>query len=261
MSDLPHHRWMQIVAAVAVGAAGIGFLTGTRGAPVPQGLARAADEPMPREGLRAAPRYAALREVPKPGRTRQAEAFARMRSQHDPATSERPRDPAGWREAIEGRMARRAFEGAPPRSPHPVDGVEAAACVVCHGEGLRVFGKVAAPMPHEAYANCQQCHASERTAVPPMDLSLTVAEENGFEGLAPRLAGPRAFEGAPPQLPHPTWLRERCVSCHGTWAEGLRVSHPWRQNCLQCHAPAAEADQRPLGGVPGEARTPLEAKR
>ncbi len=258
MPQSMHHRWMQIGAAVAVGAAGIGFLTGIRGAPVPQGLVGSVADASPREGLQVAPRYADLRSFPKPGRQRYAMALARMRADHDPATAERSRDPEAWRRALRARMERRAYEGAPPRSPHPVDGVEAAACPTCHRDGMKVFGKVAPPMPHAAYANCQQCHASEQPLAPRAALPVAVSEENDFVGLPPAANGDRAYEGAPPQIPHPSFLREHCTSCHGVWSEGLRTSHPWRQNCLQCHALAADADQRPLAPLGGEGVPPQE---
>ena len=48
-------------------------------------------------------------------------------------------------------------------------------------------------------------------------------------------------------------MRERCDSCHGVWAGALRTTHPWRQNCVQCHTPSAARDQHPTtmeGGPP-----------
>ncbi len=255
MPDLLHHRWMQVAAAVAVAAAGIGFLTGTRGAPVPEGLAAGAAQaqPVPRKGLRPAPRYRDLRHRLAPGRARHAEAFAKMRGEHRPVTQEIPRVPDKWEAAVAARMRRRAYEGAPPRAPHPVDGVQAAACLTCHREGLKVFDKVARPMPHPAYANCQQCHASEQPGRSLASMPDSVPPDNGFEGLQPPLHGPRFLPTAPPQMPHPSFMRERCTSCHGVWADGLASSHPWRQNCRQCHTSSADADQHPRGGVGFEA--------
>jgi cytochrome c-type protein NapB len=49
-------------------------------------------------------------------------------------------------------------------------------------------------------------------------------------------------------VPHTTWMRNDCLSCHGrTASPGLETTHAWRKNCLQCHAPSAELDQT---GVP-----------
>ncbi len=260
MSELLHHRWMQVAAAVAVAAAGVGFLTGTRGAPVPQGLAAVVAQHVSKEGLESAPRYRDLRHRLAPGRARHAEAFAKMRAAHRSPTEEVAREPEKWEAALEARAARRAFEGAPPRSPHVVDGVQAAACLTCHGEGLKVFDKVARPMPHEGYANCQQCHASEQAAQLVAPMADSVPPENSFQGQQPTPYGPRYLPGAPPQLPHPSFMREQCSSCHGVWADGLASSHPWRQNCQQCHTSSADADQRPRGGVGLEAPPPWEVR-
>lgn len=62
----------------------------------------------------------------------------------------------------------------------------------------------------------------------------------------------RAYEGAPPTVPHP--IREQgyqdCMACHG---EGVRIddrlatpiSHDYMPNCTQCHVPDA-------GSIPAE---------
>jgi cytochrome c-type protein NapB len=64
-------------------------------------------------------------------------------------------------------------------------------------------------------------------------------------------SGVRAYTGAPPEIPHSTWMRETCLACHGgTGAEGLRTRHPQRQSCTQCHAPSAGLNQGPVR-VPG----------
>lgn len=64
----------------------------------------------------------------------------------------------------------------------------------------------------------------------------------------------RAYEGAPPVVPHPTGAMnlQTCRACHAT---GLRagdktarmVAHTYLQNCTQCHveAPATEPDGSP----------------
>jgi nitrate reductase (cytochrome), electron transfer subunit len=57
-------------------------------------------------------------------------------------------------------------------------------------------------------------------------------------------ASRRAFDGAPPTIPHSTLMRTDCLSCHGPQGlYGLRTPHPERQSCLQCHAPGAHLDQ------------------
>lgn len=148
------------------------------------------------------------------------------------------------REAVNTQRAqRRAFSGAPPVVPHAIDQQNAASCLVCHGQGLKVGEVVAPRMSHETYANCTQCHVeSVNRALPPTTGPRVAASL--FKGLSAPGPGERAWPGAPPTIPHTTWMRENCNSCHGTLADkGLRTSHPWRGNCVQCHAPSAEMNQ------------------
>ncbi len=169
-----------------------------------------------------------------------------------------PPDAAERRGAVEARAQRRAFSGAPPVVPHAIDQVSAASCLVCHGEGLRVGQVAAPPMSHELLPNCVQCHVeSTNRATPPAGVLRIGASR--FEGLATPGPGERAWPGAPPTIPHTTWMRENCFSCHGTLAqEGLRTSHPWRTNCVQCHASSATLDQMQVFNAerPPVARSP-----
>lgn len=136
--------------------------------------------------------------------------------------------------ALADRARNRAFDGAPPTIPHPVDAQSAASCLACHQEGLIVGGRVASKISHPLLTNCTQCHVEQSSA--------TV--ENGFLGVYRAGPGERATPGAPPTIPHPIWLRENCTSCHGLIARpGIRTTHPWLTNCTQCHAPRAELDQ------------------
>lgn len=141
------------------------------------------------------------------------------------------------------RAQRRAFDGAPPVVPHAIDQQNTASCLVCHGKGLKVGAVVAPRMSHEVYANCTQCHVeSTNRALPPTGEARAPANE--FVGLAAPGPGERAWPGAPPVIPHTTWMRENCASCHGSLAQkGLRTSHPWRGNCMQCHGASAELNQ------------------
>lgn len=152
--------------------------------------------------------------------------------------------------ALADRARNRAFAGAPPTVPHPVDQRDAASCLACHGEGLRVMERYASKVSHPHYTNCTQCHV----AAAPELLPWTPPPANAFVAAEEPTAGPRAFAAAPPQIPHTTWLRQDCLSCHGPAGRaGLRTSHPDRRNCMQCHAPGAELDQR----AAGEAAFPL----
>jgi len=140
------------------------------------------------------------------------------------------------------RASRRAFNGAPPVVPHAVQRTDDAACYACHGQGMRIEDRVANRMSHGFLANCLQCHAPP----PPQPFADVDAEvENTFVGLPAPLKGERAFPGAPPTIPHSTWMRDQCLACHSRlagWA-GLESTHPWRQNCQQCHAPSATLNQ------------------
>ena len=122
------------------------------------------------------------------------------------------------------------------------EGTDDAACYACHGEGALIGQLVANRMSHGRLANCVQCHAAP-SPQPFADLILPVS--NSFVGLPAPTSGKRAFDGAPPVVPHSTWMRERCLSCHGGAAgwPGLEVTHRWRTNCLQCHATSAAAEQ------------------
>jgi cytochrome c-type protein NapB len=133
----------------------------------------------------------------------------------------------------------RAFDGAPPVIPHPVPENDVRSCSACHGEGRIIRGRIAPRMSHQAYTSCTQCHAP--VGNPGFGPEFPV--ENLFAGLSAPAQGPRAWEGAPPLIPHRTLMREDCLSCHGLAGRpGLRSTHPWRGNCQQCHAGSAEHD-------------------
>ena len=146
------------------------------------------------------------------------------------------------------RASRRAYNGAPPIIPHPVENTNDAACYACHSGGMKLEGLKASVMSHAYLANCVQCHAPMAPA-PFQSIDATV--ETTFVGLPAPKEGQRAFPGAPPTIPHSRWMRENCNACHGGphgWA-GMESTHPWRTNCVQCHAPSATLDQMPESEV------------
>lgn len=153
----------------------------------------------------------------------------------------------GKEETLALRAQRRAYAGAPPTVPHPVKQRGALACLACHGDGVTIKGVLAPPMSHEPMDNCTQCHVSSSGPVPGAanpDYEM-LSTQNLFEGLPEPRDGEAAWIGAPPTMPHSTLMREDCASCHGVnGRQGLRTSHPWRQNCVQCHTPSADLDQR-----------------
>jgi len=153
----------------------------------------------------------------------------------DPSTVPVEGRPGARKTVAVARAERRAYDGAPPVIPHVSFG---AACTSCHTErGLDVEGVgFAPPMPHErtrgmsALSMCTQCHVFQQTT--------DVLVATSFEGLPQDLRpGARAYEGAPPVMPHPAFLRENCRACHAGPAarEEIRTTHPERQNCRQCH--------------------------
>jgi cytochrome c-type protein NapB len=144
------------------------------------------------------------------------------------------------------RASRRAFNGAPPVIPHLVENTTDAACYACHGKGMRIADRVANQMSHEFLANCTQCHA---TPSPSVFGNVDTAVASTFVGLPAPTKGERAYPGAPPTIPHSTWMRQTCLACHGNetgWA-GLQSTHPWRINCTQCHGPSATLEQAVSG--------------
>lgn len=160
-------------------------------------------------------------------------------------------DPHEWVAASEAdrralqttRATRRAFPGAPPVVPHPIDQMSTSSCLVCHAEGLAIGKGVHAPkMSHPVLTSCTQCHV-EITS-PDLAEGAVFEGVNTFEQSETTISGERAWPGAPPAIPHPTWMREQCMSCHGpTGPAAIRTSHPTRVNCRQCHPQSAVFDQ------------------
>lgn len=161
--------------------------------------------------------------------------------------------------AIADRMQTRAFDGAPPVVPHPVSQQSYANCLACHAEGMQLGERVATKISHAHFASCTQCHVESSASLPFSAEPLRI--HNEFAGRMRTGPGSRAMPGAPPAIPHTTHLRTDCMSCHGLVARpGLRTTHPWLQNCVQCHAPSAELDQTPADShVVDQQRIPILA--
>jgi nitrate reductase (cytochrome), electron transfer subunit len=130
--------------------------------------------------------------------------------------------------------SRRAYPGAPPWIPHPVDDGDPLerGCLACHVDGGWVprFQAYAPVVPHPDFTSCRQCHVPR----------------TGQESFRPTtwetVPGPRidrsALPGSPPPIPHALQMRENCVACHGGPAAvvEIRTTHPERVSCRQCHA-------------------------
>jgi cytochrome c-type protein NapB len=164
---------------------------------------------------------------------------------------------------LEARQSRRQFDGAPPVVPHPITQRRAGACLLCHGDAGQpvIAGKMPPRMSHESYASCTQCHVpgggpGDGVGQPGFGIEVM----NAFQGQSRSGPGSRAYEGAPPTVPHQTLMRENCNSCHGPGrAHAIRTSHPERQSCNQCHASSAELNQRDfdLAGIASPVRFPV----
>jgi len=131
----------------------------------------------------------------------------------------------------------RAFHGAPPSIPHPVDerqNVGDNSCLKCHENGgfVEKYQAYTPVTPHPELVNCKQCHVAQN--------SKTLFKPGNFaELLAPKVGNNNALLTSPPVIPHQTQLRENCLSCHAgpSAPKEIRVSHPERTNCRQCHVP------------------------
>lgn len=244
----PHHtaddllparlrRFIPLLAVVGIGVAVVGFVTGIR---EPRRAERGAVPAAARVGdVSAAVNYSELATAKIGPNANWEQTLAQLKYDRpgifDPVTRTEEMKLA----ALADRARNRAYDGAPPTIPHPVEAQSAASCLACHGEGLKVGDKIASRISHATMTNCTQCHV-EQAPVP---------VENAFVGAYRAGPGGRASPGAPPTIPHHTWMRESCASCHGLVARsGTRTTHPWLTNCTQCHAPSAALDQLDFSG-------------
>lgn len=228
---------LRLGLAVVIGLAVTGFLVGTTDEPARPAPVHEAS-PTPAEGLREAPTYTDLRTTPRgdgPGWDVELAALAALSpSRLDPVDRQ-----GSLSATLTARASRRAYDGAPPTIPHPVDTGGYPECLACHAEGLKLRGHTAPAIPHDQLTSCTQCHVQASSSVPTggVEGPGPDAADNGFVGLRSPDHGPRAWSVAPPQIPHTTWMRESCLSCHGVnGASPMRSDHPSRESCTQCHA-------------------------
>ncbi len=137
---------------------------------------------------------------------------------------------------LEEYYANRAYTGAPPTIPHEllsVGSIGGKSCLQCHQSGGYVerFEAYAPVTPHPEYLNCKQCHV-------PSAAMEGVFRASNWERNAGNDIHQSALEGSPPVIPHSLQLRDNCLACHGgpSAPKEIRVTHPERVNCLQCHA-------------------------
>jgi cytochrome c-type protein NapB len=160
----------------------------------------------------------------------------------------------------------RAYPGGPPRVPHGLTAEEymRSSCNVCHRRGGWVarFGTFAPVTPHPEYGSCLQCHVPLDeligTPLPGSDTAVVCSQCHVDPDRPPQPLVPidwragawpemelQAMPGSPHRIPHDVRSRSNCLACHsgpGAVAE-LRIDHPERVNCRQCHVPDLSEDR------------------
>lgn len=131
----------------------------------------------------------------------------------------------------------RAFYGAPPSIPHPVKderNMGENSCLKCHENGgyTEKFKAYTPIVPHPEMVNCRQCHVPQKT-------TSFFKGTNFKKGSIPKVGVNNALESSPPVIPHQLQMRENCLACHAgpSAPKEIRVTHPERINCRQCHVP------------------------
>lgn len=130
---------------------------------------------------------------------------------------------------------RRAYSGAPPRIPHDILEYKGHmdACLSCHAKGGYVpkYDAFAPVTPHPTLSNCVQCHVPQKTKA--------VFQPTAWKKPSRPKLRRSALAGSPPPIPHDLQMRTQCNACHAgpSAVKEIRVPHPERSNCLQCHVP------------------------
>lgn len=147
---------------------------------------------------------------------------------------------SGTSRSLDAFYARRAYLGAPPVIPHAIQDegiVGGATCLTCHQNGgfVTKFNAYTPVVPHPEMLNCRQCHVTANASNTFQDVE--------WQRITPPPLNNAALPGSPPPIPHALQMRENCLACHagpGAVPE-LRVTHPERINCRQCHVLTEEA--------------------
>ena len=135
--------------------------------------------------------------------------------------------------------SRRQYAGSPPYIPHDVEkqGEAEINCLPCHGKGgwAEPMKRYTPVTPHPELVSCRQCHVKLTTD--------TVFVKNNWKSTPPPRLGESDLPGSPPAIPHDLQMRGDCVACHvGPGAVNtIRVDHPDRGYCRQCHAAKSNA--------------------
>lgn len=233
-------RSVTILGAIAVGIGLVGFLFGIAEPVVPLRSAQRVSS-HPAESTHLAPSYREINSASVGPNQSWTLSFASLKQTPPDLFASVTRTPAMKDAALRDRVRTRTFDGAPPVVPHRVEHQSAQSCLVCHRDGMQLGSQIATKISHPHFANCLGCHVEQAGSLP-VAIN-TEAPENLFSGLLRAGPGARASPGAPPTIPHTTHLRGDCLSCHGLIARpGLRTTHPWLQNCVQCHVSLTETE-------------------
>ncbi|WP_194767801.1 nitrate reductase cytochrome c-type subunit [Tamlana sp. I1] len=172
------------------------------------------------------------------------------RSQFALDYAEMPIDEAHQR-SLKTYYNNRAYHGAPPSIPHPVANERSLGgntCLQCHQNGgfVEKFDAYAPVTPHPEMVNCRQCHVAQKS-------NTLFKPANLVKVNAPEVGDNNALMGSPPMIPHQIQMRENCLSCHAGPAapKEIRVTHPERVNCRQCHVPT----DKPVSEIKAFTRT------
>lgn len=252
-------RSMTILGAIAIGMGLVGFLIGIAEPVVPTRSVPRVAAPTA-ESTRLVPSYREIHSGVVGPNQSWTSTLASLKQTRPNLFAPVVRTPAMKDAALRDRLRTRAFDGAPPVIPHRVEQQSAQSCLTCHREGMQLGHQIATKISHPHYANCLGCHVEQAGSLPIASQVATtgqprmpVATEeptNHFSGILRAGPGTRASPGAPPTIPHTIHLRGDCLSCHGLVARpGLRTTHPWLTNCVQCHASPAESDRIPFRPV------------
>lgn len=255
-SPAPVARTMTILGAIAVGIGLVGFLVGIAEPVVPHRTTHPASA-LPSEATRRAPSYREIHSAVVGPNQSWTSSLATLKQTRPDLLAPVIRTPEMRDAALRDRLRTRAFDGAPPVVPHRVEHQSAQSCLVCHRDGMQLGNQIATKISHPHFANCLGCHVEQAGSLPFLGQEATAGQarrsvapeerKNLFAGLLRAGPGVRAMPGAPPSIPHTTHLRGDCMSCHGLIARpGLRTTHPWLQNCVQCHASPAETERIPF---------------
>ena len=155
-----------------------------------------------------------------------------------PHTTAKETEPGSHADAADDsasvRTPLRAYYTAPPVIPHPVTSSNNNECKVCHAKSMTIAGRTTIPTPHLEMSNCQQCHVGTQQFNQNYEYAALI---NSWTGTKEPRKGTRAYEGAPPTIPHRMFLRDNCTGCHqpNHPNPAVRFDHPLRTNCQQCH--------------------------